>query len=1282
MKPLDINYLSLQFKIKIHSKNGTEFQTFFENIMEIAFPDFKKVPSGGGDGGNDGWIKNLGRYYQVYAPNTPAIKDSDAATKLVKDFNTLKKEWGNISEVKEFYFVYNDKYSGSQKPEKAVAELEKENPNVNFVIFLAKDLEILFFSLSESDILSLGFNIDSRQSIVIANEYLQKVEVELDKDSVHSAYKILKDSKDIISNLSDEGLSLEFDILECRCLQRIERIDEAKERYEIISKRFPDDPRSFLYLAEIYLYNEDFTKNAELIAHATKIDGDHWQLKIEELVRKKHLGEKIDLTNIDESTFPESPRLRVSYYRLYAEFLNDSGDKIRTESFIEKAIHLNPDRFSIYIVKLAAMESQIILNRSDPQIIQKSQEFLDEIKKVENKFCELGNISARNMAILNFKKLNAFNVQERYLDFIKVSEETFKLAITCYFDKLIDQILSDLLRIVSLPQDDFVLLIEYLRKSKKDISDGLSKSLIFQFNIRGSLFVEGKRYFMESHKQAYVDFIDNIENANYDKILSFLKDDIPFATTIADAFKNLPDLRRKIIEFLPDDSNIQKDKLLLLLNFEDDKIDDAFNILKEIDLSSLSYLECKPILRLVQNKKAWDFEIIILEKLLEKEQDDKIIIDLNLQAINAYFNLNKYVKVIDIGEKLLNQDSVSNILDIKNRETLLTQTIIACFERGKVDNNALVKALEILNKYKFAETSFEFKAGIEAEVYLNNNEPHKALAAIVEGVKIKKVLTPEEYAKLYFLMTIKLDSKIKLKLETLNKVKENTFIKMVNKDRWYYIGSDNELDAINISKQNDIYPLIINQSPGSKIVYTDSYGSGSREDTIETIFSIEQYIMWQVIHNFEYLSKENILEGVQVIKVANKEGAFDLKYLLKFFDDLHQRTRPFFDTYCKNGIPLAMLAVFEGGILNAIGRIQQENKGFVNCSTGSTEELEYQRGVAKNVIDNEAPFYMDFTSALVLSEKGLLKKVYPHLPNLRVPQSVITALIDFADKFKYSPKPSVRMGYSQGKLTFSPHDEGTRILLQSNLLESVKLLESKPECIIVISSANKADCASEQKIPAELCDACILAQKDSLSILTEDYLYLKMNELETKKKPPEYFSSIVLLKVLYDKGLTSFDEYLDYFAYLSSYRFRFLSFNDEDIEKAVFGDGPINVVNLVNIRKLNFQLTLSEEYGVPFQTAFTVVVRFLFKALDDDSISPEIIERIFIEIVDSFPTKLDKKFFGQWLLDLCIRAADKVNKDKSELIIKPKSKTLQKKIDKLLQATEIYKSEILLWTPK
>ncbi len=145
MKALDKHYLSLQFKLKIHSKNATEFQNFFENIMGEAFDDFRKVPSGGGDGGNDGWIRRLGRYYQVYAPNVPATKDSEAAKKLKDDFDKLKKNWNQVEEIKEYYFVYNDKYAGANKPEEVLANLRNENPNIKFELFLAKNLEDIFF---------------------------------------------------------------------------------------------------------------------------------------------------------------------------------------------------------------------------------------------------------------------------------------------------------------------------------------------------------------------------------------------------------------------------------------------------------------------------------------------------------------------------------------------------------------------------------------------------------------------------------------------------------------------------------------------------------------------------------------------------------------------------------------------------------------------------------------------------------------------------------------------------------------------------------------------------------------------------------------------------------------------------------------------------------------------------------------------------------------------------------------------------------------------------------
>ena len=89
-------------------------------------------------------------------------------------------------------------------------------------------------------------------------------------------------------------------------------------------------------------------------------------------------------------------------------------------------------------------------------------------------------------------------------------------------------------------------------------------------------------------------------------------EDIEFAVNIAYTLKGFPELRKKIIENLPDDENIQKEKLWLLLNFDEKDFDEAFEILKQLDLSDLNYVECRPMLFLAQQKEAWDFEVIIL----------------------------------------------------------------------------------------------------------------------------------------------------------------------------------------------------------------------------------------------------------------------------------------------------------------------------------------------------------------------------------------------------------------------------------------------------------------------------------------------------------------------------------------------------------------------------------------------------------------------------------------------------------------------------------------------
>jgi len=1262
MTSLDKQYLSLQFRDKVHQKNATEFQSFFEEIAQKAFKDFQKVrPCGNqGDGGNDGYRPSEGIYYQVYAPKDPKEKDANAAKKFKSDFATLKKHWDQISKIKLLNFVFNDKYSGTSiKLEEAKAELEKENEDIGFKIFSTKDLEQVFFTLDSDQIASLGFDIDSRNAIKIAREHLVKLEIELDRGNVGFVLKTLENIKSIIEDQGDDNLLLDYEIIEAKALQKCEKVKEARERYENIFKRYPKDPRAPLLLAEIYLNTEDFKKNEELLKQAEEIEADYWLLHLEKLIREYRLGNKIDISKIDEQSFPKDPRVKSDYYRIYSLFIERAENYVRAKSFVERAIHFNPDKFSNHDVKLSLLESEFLSRKDNKEKnFNEGMKLLDEIENVRQRFAEWGGPGIRNRVFLNIKKLPIFFNQENLPEFEKNAKETFELVIECYFDQSIDKVLTDLLRFIELPQDDFAKLLNYLKDAEKSISDTLAKVIILQFIHKSNLFTDGKKFFEKIDKKEVVKFINDLKNKNYDKVLPFIQKDIQFAVNFAVMAKSFSELRRKIIETLPNDGSIQKEKLFLLLNYDEGDIDEAFSILKSLDLSKLSYIECRPTLKIAEKKKAWDFVIILLNKLLQHEKDSKSILQAKLKLFSANLNLERFPEAIRIGENILSNTDEIKILDDENKEILLAQTIYARLHRGEYP-----QAKKLVQDHGQFLKTFVGKISTETEIYLKSNEPQKALDSLIEAVKILKRPSPEEYGSLYLIFT-EIGNLMDFPLVSLNKVEANSFIKLKDQETWLFIGDGNELDAIKIPHSNKA--SFLNKKLGEKIVFADKYRSEKNEQEIENILPIEKYVLWQSLHNAQKLSVEGLWDKMWVIEVPKTETGIDTKYLIARLEDEKKKGEKFFETYCQQNIPLALLVVSEGGLTNAIGRIMNEQKGFIHSSNGTMQEMESQKEVARQIIDGQQ-FYVDGTSALILSETGLLEKIYKFLPNLKIPQSVISLLLEVIDKFRYRPGQVGSMYFSQGKIGFSSIDSSKREAIQSNFEKSINIFESKSQGVEIISSANKSDAFSEQKVPASLCDACILAQRDNIPILTEDFLYLQMNEIETKKKAPKYCSAFAIIRVLYEQGKIDFSEYLNFFVYLSSYRFRFLPIMVEDLEKAVFGDGVIKTINTEELRKFNFPLTLSEEYGVPKRTASLLVGRFLMKLLIDDAILPEMAEGIFSEIISAFPTQ-DKKSFGKFLLVSCVQA---INKNSRGIVLGTR---VQEKIDLLSQFIQIYDS--------
>jgi hypothetical protein len=157
------------FKLKVYQSNGFAYENLFCDVMRHSRVGFLKIKPYGnqGDRGNDGYEKNFGRYFQVFAPEEIQKSTQAAIEKVEVDFELkLIPYWGAFCAVKEYFFVFNDKYHGTIfTVEKTLANLKVKHNLTAAGVYLACHLEDEFLALAEDLILTIVGGLPDENSV-------------------------------------------------------------------------------------------------------------------------------------------------------------------------------------------------------------------------------------------------------------------------------------------------------------------------------------------------------------------------------------------------------------------------------------------------------------------------------------------------------------------------------------------------------------------------------------------------------------------------------------------------------------------------------------------------------------------------------------------------------------------------------------------------------------------------------------------------------------------------------------------------------------------------------------------------------------------------------------------------------------------------------------------------------------------------------------------------------------------------------------------------------------
>ncbi len=1216
-KPIDTHYLNLQIKNKFYTINSYEFQSFFEEIMLIKNLAFQKVKPYGkdGDAGNDGFIDKLGQYYQVYAPIDPKTKDANAARKFIEDFKKLKdSEWNLNNNIKEYFFVYNDKFTGLiTKVNNAKLSLEKENPDIKFHILDSHKLKLIILDFSIEELLQLGFDIDERNSTKILKKYLNSINIELNKENINNAFNLLNNlDKEIIKN-SNQELYIDYEILYCNYYKKTEDYDTAIKIYDNLITEGYSSKKLYMEYYQLLLFIDDDQKKQYLIEQTKLIDKDYWLLL-------NYTKNKIENIDIFEELIKKENDVKIKILLILTKANIYAENKLLEESLtcIKQAIFMNKNLLLSYITKLTLLHNNLLINNNQDEIKALSKKIFETIDQI-NMLFDLNTICKRSNLIINYI---LFQVYLKTKDFLKLDETNNKIYFfleKCYFDNQIESILISILNYSNLDSKGINNIYNYLLNQNKNITNKLYNMILYHAlnsNIDKEITIN---FFEEKKQEKYLIFFEKQENQDLTELNTFFKDNIDLAEFFIHRLENQIELKAYLIENFFKEGSERNNILNLIFNIDTDNYEQINYLIKICNLNKISPFHLFRLIDILLLNKDY-LHLIKISKILN---NNYAIDDFKLKYIKfiSYINIGDDGNIIKTGYKLLDNFETNNYI---SKENVIINILITHLKLAKIDKENNEKALKLLENNFDISFSYEFLTTIAYQVYIDNKKYQQAYNILVKAIIKKQNMTKQAYGNLYPQIMLNLNKNLPITLDSQSKIGKNHFIKFKDNALWYCMGNNNPLEAIKLNNKSEKYKKLLNKKVTEQVNFSSVYLSKKDTKEIELIYTLEQYIFWMIKSNFEILSHSNDLENVTIIDLLSHNDQIDISNLEKALIDFDGNNNPIINLYKDKNqrLPFSMLTFAKGNILKAFDYIIK-NQSYIYCNTGELSLFQREVINVNKIILNQESFYIDGTSIFALINSGLFDKIIKILPQILIPKSVIDFLEQFIIYFSPSENIEGYMSYQNGKIQFTDYNKEKNISIQKIFINAIEQLK-KHSNIKYISQSQKINCNSELIIPKEVCDAYILARDENLSLMTEDYYYSKYNNIETNKKPPKTFSTFSFVKAIYELHLITLQDYLQYYYFLSNNRYYFLHFSCSEFKQAIFGEYN-NDQRLKNIKLFNIGYTLSKDYGISEKFVHDLILEIFLLLITNNKIDK--IEAISIIdcLITEYPNNNNKE---------------------------------------------------------